>query len=418
MAATRHDKAGPALLVIDGIALRASVVKRALHFSTVRHMLKLNLLDFSVEHFLAHYWQQKPVVIRHGFAHFSDLISPDELAGLACEEDVESRLVYKKAGQWQAEFGPFESYEHLGEQDWSLIVQAVNHWSPQVAALVEPFSFIPKWRLDDVMISYATPGGGVGPHIDLYDVFICQGSGRRRWRVGDRGPHRQFAAHAALLHVDPFDPIIDVELLPGDILYIPPGFPHDGVTLEHSMSFSVGFRSKSASDMLSGLADYVIDKELGNTLISDPGRPLHRHQGQINGSDFAMIKAQLQALLDDDALVADFTGSFLSKTKCQLDLQALEQPFDEAELAAQLLQHSLTRIGGLRCLYVDATVAQGVCYIEGERFEFGAACQGAVLALCDHECLSHALLHPWLQQPAFVSALSRWVNSGYWYFQD
>lgn len=140
-------------------------------------MLKLKLVDFSLEDFLAHYWQQKPVVIRQGFEHFSDLISPDELAGLACEEEVESRLVYKKDGAWQAEVGPFASYEHLGEEGWSLIVQAVNHWSPEVAALVAPFSFIPKWRLDDVMISYATPGGGVGPHIDLYDVFICQGSG-------------------------------------------------------------------------------------------------------------------------------------------------------------------------------------------------------------------------------------------------
>ncbi|NMM37192.1 MAG: cupin domain-containing protein [Glaciimonas sp.] len=381
-------------------------------------MLKLHLADFSIEHFLEHYWQQKPVVIRQGFQHFSDLISPDQLAGLACEEQVESRLVYKTDGQWQAEVGPFDSYERLGECDWSLIVQAVNHWSPAVAALVEPFSFLPKWRLDDVMISYATPGGGVGPHIDLYDVFICQGSGRRRWRVGDRGNHRQFAAHTALLHTDPFEAIIDVELLPGDILYIPPGFPHDGVTLEHSMSFSVGFRAKSARDMFSGLADHLIDKELGSALIGDPKRPIHRNQGRIDASDFARIRAHLQSVLDDDTLIADFAGSYFSKTKCQLDLQELEEPFSQAELVDALARQSLIRIGGLRCFYVDATVAQGVCYIEGERFEFGAACHGAVLALCDNECLSHALLKTWLQQPAFVSALTQWLNCGYWYFQD
>lgn len=381
-------------------------------------MLTLKLADFSVEHFLAHYWQQKPVVIRQGFAHFSDLISPDELAGLACEPEVESRLVYKKDGQWQAEVGPFESYEHLGERDWTLIVQAVDHWSPAVAQLVAPFSFIPKWRFDDVMISYATPGGGVGPHIDLYDVFICQGSGRRRWRVGDLGNHRQFAAHAALLHTDPFDAIIDVELLPGDILYIPPGFPHDGVSLEHSMSFSAGFRSKSASDMLSGLADYVIDKELGGALISDFGRPLHRHQGQINVSDFGRIRAQLQAILDDDNLVADFAGSFLSRSKCQLDLQALDAPLDDSKLLAGLQQQPLIRTGGLRCFYLDQTVAQGICHVAGERFDFGPACHGAVLVLCDHECLDHALLRPWLDQPQFVSALTQWVNDGYWYFED
>lgn len=381
-------------------------------------MLSLHLDDFSLEHFLQHYWQQKPVVIRQGFRHFEDLISPDQLAGLAFEPDVESRLVYKKAGQWQAEVGPFESYEHLGERDWTLIVQAVNHWSPEVAALVPPFSFIPKWRFDDVMISYSTPGGGVGPHIDLYDVFICQGSGRRLWRVGDIGNHRQFAAHAALLHTDPFEPIIDVELLPGDILYIPPGFPHDGVSLEHSMSFSVGFRSKSARDMLSGLADYVIDKGLGNALISDPKRPLHQQQGRINNSDFAMIKVQMQALLDDDTLLTDFAGSFLSKTKCQLDLQALEDPLNAAELVELLQQQPLIRIGGLRCFYLDETVTRGVCYVDGERYEFGAACAESVIRLCDEETLNFALLAPGLKRAEFAEALTSWVNTGYWYFQD
>ncbi|MEC5161925.1 MULTISPECIES: cupin domain-containing protein [unclassified Janthinobacterium] len=381
-------------------------------------MFTLHLDDFSLEHFLQHYWQQKPVVIRQGFQHFVDPISPDELAGLACEEEIESRLVYRKDGEWQAELGPFESYERLGERDWSLLVQAANHWSPQVAALVAPFSFLPKWRMDDVMASYATPGGGVGPHIDLYDVFICQGSGRRNWRVGERGNHRQFAAHAALLHTEPFEAIIDVELLPGDILYIPPGFPHDGVTIEHSMSFSVGFRAKSASDLLSGLADHLIDRELGGGLMSDPGRPVHHEQGRIDAGDFARIKAHLRTVLDDDALLADFAGNYFSKTKCQLDLQELEQPFVEAELVAELARQGLTRIGGLRCFYVDQTVAQGVCYVDGERFEFGAAGRGAVLALCDHEHLSHALLKTWLRQPAFLAALTQWVNGGYWYFED
>ena len=381
-------------------------------------MLKLSLSDFTLQHFMQHYWQQKPVVIRQGFPQFKDLISPEELAGLACESDVESRLVYKKRGKWQAESGPFESYDHLGKTGWSLIVQAVNHWSPEVAELVKPFDFIPKWRLDDVMISYSTPKGGVGPHIDLYDVFICQGSGRRQWRVGDKGPHRQFAAHAALLHVDPFEAIIDVELLPGDILYIPPGFPHDGVSLETSMSFSVGFRAKSACDMLSGLADHVIDKELGSTLLSDPGRPVHKNQGQINASDFELIKAHLRSILDDDTLLADFAGSFLSRTKCQLDLQALEEPMDAVELIDTLQQQPLVRTGGLRCFYVDETLAMGVCYIDGERHAFDTKAKAAVMALCDHDRLTHTQLRGGLKIPGFVAALTQWVNAGYWYFES
>ena len=381
-------------------------------------MLKLQLSDFNLAHFMEHYWQQKPVVLRQGFKKFKDLISPEELAGLACEEEIDSRLVYKKRGKWQAENGPFASYDHLGKKGWSLIVQAVNHWSPEVATLVPPFAFIPKWRLDDVMVSYSTPGGGVGPHIDLYDVFICQGSGRRQWRVGDKGEHRQFAAHAALLHVDPFEAIIDVELLPGDILYIPPGFPHDGVSIETSLSYSVGFRGKSACTMLSGLADHVIDKDLGNTLFSDPRRPIQMHQGHINASDFTLIKAQLQSILDDDTLVADFVGSFHSKTKCQLDLQALEEPLDTADFLAILKKQPLVRTGGLRCFYLDQTVSQGVCYVDGERHAFDAAAMTAVKALCDHDQVTAALLRPALKQPVFLATLTQWVNAGYWYFQD
>jgi 50S ribosomal protein L16 3-hydroxylase len=381
-------------------------------------MLTLHLADFSLEHFMAYYWQQRPVVIRQGFAHFEDLISPNDLAGLAMEEAVESRLVYKKDEQWQAENGPFESYKRFGKTGWTLIVQAVNHYSPEVAELVKPFAFIPKWRLDDVMISYATPGGGVGPHIDLYDVFICQGSGRRQWRVGDKGEHKQFAAHAALLHTEPFEAIIDVELLPGDILYIPPGFPHDGVTLEESMSYSVGFRAKSGCDMLSGLADYVIDKELGKTLLADPKRPIAHHQGQIDASDFTLIRANIQSLLEDDTLMADFAGSYFSKTKCALDLQPLDEPLETADLVEMLQEQPLIRTGGLRCFYVDATLKQGVCYVDGERYEFGAALQQAVMDLCDNDELAFDVLDAALENAEFSNQFTEWVNGGFWYFRD
>lgn len=385
----------------------------------------MRLQDFDTEHFMRNYWQQKPVVLRSGFPHFQDLISPEELAGLACEEDVESRLVYQREGRWQAETGPFFNYDHLGKRGWTLIVQAVNHWSPEVAQLVQAFAFIPKWRFDDVMISYSTPDGGVGPHIDLYDVFICQGSGRRRWRVGDRGNHREFAAHPALLHTDPFSAIIDTELLPGDILYIPPGFPHDGVSLETSMSFSVGFRSKSARDMMSGLADYLIDQQLGSSLISDPQRPIATQQGRISHSDFALIRAQLQGILDDRNLIADFAACMLSKTKCQLDLQIPDDPYLKQDILEQLQQTPLRRIGGLRCFYLDQTLELGACYIDGERYIFGADFCAAVVTLCDQELLSYDMLAPYLPENSadmdetknrFLQCLCDWVNAAYWYF--
>ncbi|GIU48137.1 hypothetical protein TUM4438_28880 [Shewanella sairae] len=265
-------------------------------------------------------------MIRQGFKNFQDLLTPDEMAGLACEEMVESRRVYRDKGDWQAEFGPFESYDHLGENDWTLIVQALNNWVPEAEELLKCFDFIPRWRLDDVMVSYAVPGGGVGPHIDLYDVFICQGSGRRRWRVGDLGPHKEFAAHPALLHTEAFEPIIDVELLPGDILYLPPGFPHDGVTLEPSMSFSVGYRTASTKDMVSELADHLIDKDLGASQINDPDRPLSHNSGLVSEQDLARLKQQLVDTLDDE-LVSEFSGRYLTQSKCELDLPEVALDF-------------------------------------------------------------------------------------------
>jgi 50S ribosomal protein L16 3-hydroxylase len=190
------------------------------------------------------------------------------------------------------------------------------------------------------------------------------------------------------------------------------------VALDESMSFSVGFRAKSACDMLSGLADYMIDKELGKALFSDPKRPIHQHQGQINGRDFSMIQAHLQTVLDNPKLIADFAGSFFSKTKCALDLQTPDDPLTHEDLMSALMEQPLIRTGGLRCFYVDETVAQGVCYIEGERFEFGDDLKEMVIALCDQDSLSHDLIQHGLTNSEFLSQLTDWVNNGFWYFQD
>ncbi|MEM7863109.1 cupin domain-containing protein, partial [Morganella morganii] len=142
----------------------------------------VNKLNLNWPEFLEKYWQKKPVVLKNAFPDFADPITPDELAGLAMEPEVDSRLVSFIDNKWEASHGPFEDYSQLGEKGWSLLVQAVNHWHMPAAELVKPFRVLPEWRLDDLMISYSVPGGGVGPHIDNYDVFIIQGMGRRRWR--------------------------------------------------------------------------------------------------------------------------------------------------------------------------------------------------------------------------------------------
>ncbi|WP_224189276.1 cupin domain-containing protein [Escherichia coli] len=180
----------------------------------MEYQLTLNWPDFLERH-----WQKRPVVLKRGFNNFIDPISPDELAGLAMESEVDSRLVSHQDGKWQVSHGPFESYDHLGETNWSLLVQAVNHWHEPTAALMRPFRELPDWRIDDLMISFSVPGGGVGPHLDQYDVFIIQGTGRRRWRVGEKLQMKQHCPHPDLLQVDPFEAIIDEELAhPADVL--------------------------------------------------------------------------------------------------------------------------------------------------------------------------------------------------------
>ncbi len=147
-------------------------------------------IEFDIDAFLQDYWQQKPLLIKNPWDSWSDPIEPDDLAGLACEQGVESRLITQTGEHpdmpWKLEHGPFAEtrFGELDHKRWTLLVQAVDHYVPDVAALIEPFRFIPNWRIDDVMVSYATDGGGVGPHFDQYDVFLIQGSGRRRWQLG------------------------------------------------------------------------------------------------------------------------------------------------------------------------------------------------------------------------------------------
>lgn len=381
-------------------------------------MYHLDLNQMSKNEFLATYWQKKPVVIRQGFKDFVDPIDPDEFAGIAMEETVQSRLVSKKNGQWQAEFGPFESYNHLGERDWSLVIQALDNFSEEAAELIEPFRFIPHWRLDDLMVSFATEGGGVGPHIDNYDVFICQGSGKRHWRVGDRGNHAEVVPHEALLHVEPFEAIIDVELETGDILYIPPGFPHEGTALEPSMSFSVGFRANSAISLLSGFADHLIDNELGSQLLEDPNRQAISNSGEISNDDYANIKQQLQNLLDDDKLFKNFVGNFLTNAKHELDLMPSDEPFGHEEVSELLGIHAIKRLGGLRAFYFEDTINDGICYINGEQISFDKEIAPVIKLLCDQLVVTPDDLAPWRENSHFITLMAELLDQGFWFWVE
>jgi len=385
-------------------------------------MYSLNLEQMTEQEFLTKYWQKKPVVIKQGFKDFIDPISTDEFAGIAMEETVQSRLVSKKDGQWQAEFGPFESYEHLGERDWSLVIQALDNFSEEAAELIEPFRFLPHWRLDDLMASFATEGGGVGPHIDNYDVFICQGIGKRHWRVGDRGQHVEVISHEALLHIEPFESIIDIELESGDILYIPPGFPHEGIALEPSMSFSIGFRANSAISLLSGFADHLIDNDLGGQLLEDPDRHTVKNSGEITNKDYQNIKSQLHNLLDNDELFKTFTGNFLTSSKHELDLMPSDEPFEQDEVSQLLAIHAIKRLGGLRAFYFEGSekgcINDGVCYINGEQVSFNSEIAPVIKLLCDQVIVMPEELAQWSNNKHFVALMVNLLDQGYWFWSE
>ncbi|MCG7783083.1 cupin domain-containing protein [Lelliottia amnigena] len=369
-------------------------------------------LNLNWPEFLEKYWQKQPVVLKNAFPNFIDPITPDELAGLAMEPEVDSRLVTHFNNQWQASNGPFEHFDGLGETDWSLLAQAVNHWHMPSAELVRPFRVLPDWRLDDLMISYSVPGGGVGPHIDQYDVFIIQGMGSRRWRVGDKLPMRQFCPHPALLHVDPFTPIVDEDLEPGDILYIPPGFPHDGFTHETALNYSVGFRGPNGRDLISSFADYALENDLGGEHYSDPDLTCRAHPGRIEQYELDRLRSMMIEMISQPDDFKKWFGSFVSTPRHELDIAAAEPAYEPEEVLDALMGgETLSRLSGLRVLNIGDSF-----FINSEQLETVDA--KAADVLCRYTEFGQAELGDALQNPAFIDELTTLINQGYWYFDE
>ncbi|MEH6466330.1 MAG: cupin domain-containing protein [Porticoccus sp.] len=275
--------------------------------------------NISGEKFLAEYWQKKPLLIRHALPDFESPISPDELAGLSLEEEIESRLVIEEGqdGPWQALHGPFndETFSQLPEKKWTLLIQGADLWLPEVKSLLDHFTFIPPWRLDDVMISYAPEGGSVGPHYDYYDVFLLQGLGQRRWQVGPVCNQDSPQLDGTTLRIlRDFDPTEDWVLNPGDMLYLPPQVAHSGVALNDCMTYSIGFRAPSATDMLDDLTTELLSQ--GNSVYyTDPALTPGMATENIDPAFIHQVKSLLSSVLDDEALLADWFARYMTAPK-------------------------------------------------------------------------------------------------------
>jgi 50S ribosomal protein L16 3-hydroxylase len=296
-------------------------------------------LQLDREIFLAQYWQRKPLLIAGAVPDFRPPITADELAGLAMEDDVESRIIEHRDPQWLLQHGPFEEPDFQRACPWTLLVQAVDHYVPEVACLRQLIDFLPQWRVDDIMVSYAVDGGSVGPHYDNYDVFLLQGEGERLWRLG------QFCdgSSALLPHDDlrilaEFEPQAEYLLGPGDMLYVPPGVAHWGIGQGECTTFSIGFRAPRVNDMVSRWTDSLLETMDPELFYRDYNSEPTTRAGEIRPRDLERVQAQLQAALDQ-AVDGTWFGELVTEPR-----YVAEQDEDELQQSRQLLLGADTEV--------------------------------------------------------------------------
>lgn len=279
----------------------------------------MQLQNFDIAAFLRDHWQQKPLLIRAPWKAWSNPVEPDELAGLACEYGVESRLITCEDHAWELEHGPF-SESRFGTQrrgPWTLLVQSVDQHLAPVAALLEPFRFVPNWRIDDVMVSYAVDGGGVGAHYDHYDVFLVQGLGRRRWEIGavcdDDTP---LLPHDTLRLLADFQATQEWILEPGDILYVPPRVAHRGVAIgDDCMTYSIGFRAPSRSELIESWADDVTLDLSESDRYTDPRLTQQDNPGEIGAAAIATLQNMIAETILDRSRFMRWFGRYNTTPK-------------------------------------------------------------------------------------------------------
>lgn len=337
--------------------------------------------SISREEFLRDYWQKKPLLIRQALPGFTPPLDIDELAGLALEETVESRLVMEQGPEspWQLFNGPFkESFlQNLPEKNWTLLVQAVDHLLPEVGELLEAFDFLPSWRVDDVMISFAPEGGSVGPHFDYYDVFLIQASGKRRWQLGqhcDESSPLRSDTRLKILTEFEANTEQDWVLEAGDLLYLPPQLAHWGTSLSQDCTtWSVGFRALSAEEILCGVADFVGETLQEDLRYTDADLTLPQHKAAIDDAAMARVKNLLNQVMDNPAALSEWFGRAMTQTKYPDQLLPQEHPWTTATL------HEL----------LEETSDEDVLFVvaEGSRLAFRASAEGNWL-FADGEALT------------------------------
>ena len=331
-------------------------------------------LGMPIARFLRDYWQKRPLLVRAAFADFRNPVAPDDLAGLACEELALSRIAIHepKRDRWTLRNGPFaeSDFSKLPGTHWTLLVQDVDKWDADVAALLAHFSFLPTWRIDDVMVSYAEDGGSVGAHVDQYDVFLLQGLGRRRWEISaDGDAPKEFRTDAELKLLREFMPTHDWLLEPGDMLYLPPGLPHRGIAAGACMTYSIGMRAPSQADLLGDFVDHLIERLPEEARYTDADLTPAHGDGEIDDAAIARVARAMPWLKFDTPAASALRvwfGRFITRYRsAQLAAAPPRRLSDATFLRAVASGASVRRNPWSRCAWMrDGRAA--ILFIAGE----------------------------------------------------
>jgi len=394
-----------------------ATMKKTLPRNIQNKQQKTLLGGIAPRQFLEEYWQKKPLLIRSVYPDFTGLLNADELAGLACEENVQSRLVINRQGKWQVESGPFEEtrFAKLPKKDWTLLVQDVNHYLPEAATLLQRFDFIPHARLDDLMVSYAPDGGGVGPHFDSYDVFLLQGQGKRLWRISKQAD-LTLVKGAPLCILKNIKAEQEYLLEPGDMLYLPPHVAHWGIAVGECMTYSIGFRAPSSQELATQFLTYMQENLNLKGMYTDPDLKPQKHPAKISAEMVGRVVHMLKKIRWDKQDVANFVGSYLSEPKNNVLFDA--PPRMSLENFCKHL-----RSKGIALDLKSQALFYGECFfINGEQITMQAEYAGTLKLLADQRRLvasrfaASGFDDKDFADSSLVNILYQWYQDGYLQF--
>jgi 50S ribosomal protein L16 3-hydroxylase len=364
--------------------------------------------QIDIKTFLTDFWQKKPLVIRNALPGFINILPADELAGLSMDEDLESRIVIAtpdRAPYWHLKKGPFleSDYEQLPPTHWTLLVQGVDRVIPELAFLFEHFNFIPQWRVDDLMISYASEHGSVGPHYDNYDVFLYQAQGCRRWSLTTQQCHEDnYLPDVPLRIMQQFDVEEEYILEEGDMLYLPPHVGHYGTAISKDcMTYSFGYRSYSSRELWDDFGDYCAETSSISAYYQDPNWAVLKETSELPCESWMNAKAAMHTMLDNEQALKSWFGAFVT----QLDQHAeslLPEP-RSASLATFIKKLSsttlLTRHPVVRFAYLVQTEAPlVVLFINGRQWDTQHVSPELIKLVANNRALPIEQLRPWLTQ--------------------